>query len=60
MMPMTRTLSFLATLAVGLAFVGPAAAQQSIDPEGRYELIQAPPPTETPGKVEIVDVFWYG
>lgn len=58
----TRTLSFLGALTafLALAVSGPAAAQQPIDPEGRYELIQPPQPTETPGKVEIVDVFWYG
>jgi len=45
------------------AFLAPAAlpAQEMIDAEGKYELVQPPQPVDTPaGKVEIVDVFWYG
>lgn len=41
-------------------FAAGALAQGSIDPEGKYELIQPPQPTDTPGKVEVVEVFWYG
>ncbi len=33
-------------------------AQGSI--EGKYELVQPPQATETPGKIELLDVFWYG
>lgn len=33
---------------------------QDFDPTGRFQAIQPPQPTETPGKVEVVDVFWYG
>jgi len=45
-----------------LAFLAPAAvsAQKAVDPEGKYDLIAPPQPTESPGKVEILDVFWYG
>lgn len=45
-----------------LAFFAPAhvSAQGPVDPEGKYDLIAPPQPTESPGKVEIVDVFWYG
>lgn len=59
---MTRTLSLLGgVLALAaVALPGAALAQTAIDPEGRYELIDPPQPTETPGKVEIVDVFSYG
>lgn len=49
-------------LVTALALIGPAAAsaQGNIDPQGKYELIDPPQPTDTPGKVEVVDVFWYG
>lgn len=49
-------------LITALALLGPSAAiaQDIIDPQGKYELIDPPQPTDTPGKVEIVDVFWYG
>ena len=55
-------LPLLGTLLAALLTLSPltAAAQQTIDPEGRYEPIQPPQPTESPGKVEIVEVFWYG
>ncbi len=51
-----------AALLAALLLMGPgtALAQATIDPEGKYELIQPPQPTDTPGKVEMVDVFWYG
>jgi len=62
MTSISRTLTLLTALAAGLALTTPATtlAQSTSDIEGRYELIQPPQPTETPGKVEIVDVFWYG
>lgn len=49
-------------LQTGALLLVPAlgAAQDLIDPEGKYDLIQPPQPTDTPGKVEVVDVFWYG
>lgn len=52
----------LLPLLAALMLVGPAiaGAQDSIDPQGKYELIDPPQPTDTPGKVEVVDVFWYG
>jgi len=58
MTPVHRLLALLAAFAL----LGPVAAgaQQSIDPEGKYELVDPPQPTDTPGKVEVVDVFWYG
>ncbi len=37
-----------------------ANAQSGFDPSGKYETIQPPQPTDTPGKIEVVDVFWYG
>ncbi|MFT5173523.1 MAG: thiol:disulfide interchange protein DsbA [Gammaproteobacteria bacterium] len=51
-------LVLLAAFALGL----PSAtlAQHTIDPDGKYDLIDPAQPTDTPGKVEIVDVFWYG
>jgi len=58
---MTPLHRLLATL-VALALLSPLSlpAQQTLDIEGRYERLQPPQPTETPGKIEIVDVFWYG
>lgn len=53
-----RLFVLLAAFALGV----PSAtlAQSSIDPDGKYDLIDPIQPTDTPGKVEIVDVFWYG
>ncbi|MCP5154769.1 MAG: thiol:disulfide interchange protein DsbA/DsbL [Ectothiorhodospiraceae bacterium] len=50
------------TLATALALSAPATAQQSGDSlDGRYQVVQPPQPTEVDaGKVEVVDVFWYG
>ena len=52
-----RTLALVAGLALLLP---PVVHAQGINPEGKYELVQPPQPTDTPGKVEVVDVFWYG
>lgn len=41
-----------------LGFSPALPAQDSI--KGKYELVDPPQPTETPGKIEVVDVFWYG
>ena len=62
MTPTARLLTFLGVIVACVTLTLPASlhAQETIDPEGRYELIQPPQPTESPGKVEIVDVFWYG
>ncbi len=57
---MTFAYRIVAILAVLVLAPVAALAQGAIDPEGKYELIQPPQPTDTPGKVEIVDVFWYG
>lgn len=50
----------LALVAVTLVSAFPAAHAQKFDPTGKYEAISPAQPTETPGKVEVVDVFWYG
>ena len=47
------------TLLTALTAYLPAAAQ-GFDPEGKYESISPAQQTETAGKVEVVDVFWYG
>ena len=52
-----HVLSVFAALSL---FAGVTLAQGGFDPQGKYELIQPPQPTDTPGKVEVVDVFWYG
>jgi len=30
------------------------------DSHGQYEAVTPPQPTQTPGKVEVVELFWYG
>ena len=58
---MTLSYRLLVLLSVvALSIPAASSAQNTIDPEGKYELIDPPQPTDTPGKVEIVDVFWYG
>ncbi|MGC1951905.1 MAG: thiol:disulfide interchange protein DsbA/DsbL [Gammaproteobacteria bacterium] len=37
-----------------------AAQSEDIDVFGRYERIDAPVATESPGQVEVVELFWYG
>jgi len=57
-----RAFHFLASIlaAAMLAFAAAGVQSASFDPEGKYELVKPPQPTDTPGKVEVVDVFWYG
>jgi thiol:disulfide interchange protein DsbA len=60
---MNRTRSILASLAVVIpAALLPATSipAAGIDPAGKYELIEPPQPTDTPDKVEVVEVFWFG
>jgi thiol:disulfide interchange protein DsbA len=59
-MPMISALRLLLIAALAMLAPVAASAQDSIDPQGKYELIDPPQPTDTPGKVEVVDVFWYG
>jgi len=59
---MNRIRSVLALLALAsLAATLPmsAALGAGIDPTGKYDAITPPQPTETPDKVEIVEVFSY-
>ena len=44
----------LALAATTLAFAAPAAAQNP------YAAVSPPQPTEAPGKVEVIEFFWYG
>jgi thiol:disulfide interchange protein DsbA len=49
--------SLLGLLAAWLLAAGPARAfDQGID----YKAVPEPQPTETPGKVEVLEMFWYG
>ncbi len=60
---MNRISSFLVSLAlvVSVATLATTAARGAgIDPTGKYDLITPPQPTDTPDKVEVVEVFWYG
>ena len=56
------TLAHRLLLLGAFALLWPATviAQGGIDPQGKYELIEPAQPTDTPGKVEVIDVFWYG
>jgi thiol:disulfide interchange protein DsbA len=58
MSSISRILALLGALALGIPAL--SVAQLTVDPEGKYDLIDPPQRTDTPGKVEIVDVFWYG
>jgi len=51
---------FFALTLLGAGGSIPAAQAAAFNIEGKYELVQPPQPTETPGKIEVVDVFWYG
>ena len=54
--------SLVASLALAcFAALAPtgAALGAGIDPTGKYDAIKPPQPTETPGKVEVVEVFSY-
>lgn len=54
-------LTLLGVLALGLTLGLPGlSAAQGVNLEGTYDLIDPPQPTDSPDKVEIVDVFWYG
>ena len=44
---------------LGMVLSMPAAAQ-TFDAAGKYELVQPPQRTSNPGKVEVLDVFWFG
>jgi len=55
--------SFLALPALvgSVALVCAASVHAAgIDPTGKYELVEPPQPTDTPDKVEVVEVFWFG
>jgi len=47
-------------MAAIMALTAPIAHGAAIDVAGKYELVTPPQPTETPGNVEVVEVFWYG
>jgi len=49
--------AWVLTLLVALL---PVAAYSQDSIKGKYELVDPPQTTETPGKIEVVDVFWYG
>jgi len=60
---MNRISSIFAPLAllVSAAMLPAMMAQGAeIDPSGKYELITPPQPTDTPDKIEVLEVFWYG
>ena len=60
---MNRTSSLLASLALAAcAALLPVSVLNAagIDPTGKYDLVKPPQPTDTPDKVEVVEVFWYG
>lgn len=48
-----------AAFAVCILAVQPASAQQPVEGK-QYSRLQMPQPTETAGKVEVIEFFWYG
>lgn len=53
----------LATATLPLAWAAPSVRAQpaKVPREGaEYALVRPPQPTEAPGKIEVVDFFWYG
>jgi thiol:disulfide interchange protein DsbA len=58
-MTRARRAAWTAFIATCIALAGTAGAA-NFDIEGKYELVSPAQPTITPGKVEVVDVFWYG
>ena len=60
---MNRISSFLVSLALVVSAASlPAlsAYGAGIDPTGKFDLVTPPQPTDTPDKVEVVELFWYG
>lgn len=51
--------SLLASLAIGLCAAQPALAAEPIEGK-QFTRLQMPQPTETNGKVEVIEFFWYG
>lgn len=57
-----QTASFLVALLIAIGAIAAPFAPAlgaGIDPTGKYEPVQPPQPTDTPGKVEVVEVFSY-
>jgi protein dithiol oxidoreductase (disulfide-forming) len=55
-----KMVKLLSTLVLGLMLVsGLARAEGAAEVKG-YANINPPQPTQTPGKIEVVEVFWYG
>ena len=60
-----RISTLLVSLALALAASAATLAAESayaagIDPTGKYDLVTPPQPTDTPDKIEVVEVFWFG
>jgi thiol:disulfide interchange protein DsbA len=59
---MKRVTAILAVSVLTLGSVTAIAAPATVDFElqGQHEAIVPPQPTQSPGKVEVVELFWYG
>ena len=60
---MNRSTAFLVSMALAASaamLVAPSASAAGVDPTGKYDLVTPPQPTDTPDKIEVVEVFWYG
>jgi thiol:disulfide interchange protein DsbA len=60
---MNRLTAFLVSMALAASaatLVATPASAAGIDPTGKFDLITPPQPTDTPDKIEVVEVFWYG
>ena len=60
MRPAMTFLVSLALAALAATLAATSASAAGIDPTGKYELVTPPQPTDTPGKIEVLEVFWYG
>lgn len=47
-------------LCAGLFFIGSLSAADSFDEGIEYKLVMPPVKSSTPGKIEVVEMFWYG
>lgn len=56
----SRRLACLAVVVSAAVLAATPAHGAGIDPAGKYELVTPPQPTDTPGKVEVLELFWYG
>jgi thiol:disulfide interchange protein DsbA len=57
---MNKTIGFLLALLLPLLAISQAARAESFDEGIEYQLVTPAQPTDDPGKVEVLELFWYG